>query len=371
MIVGVPSEVKPAERRVSVTPFGVAALIAAGHDVLVQAGAGAGAGYEDEHYAEHGAELLDEAADVFAQAELVAKVKEPLDEEVELLRPSQILFTYLHLAADPGLALALCESGATCIAYETVRDEAGRLPLLAPMSEIAGKLAVQAGATALESPSGGRGVLIGGSIGVPPGNVVVVGAGVAGANAASVAWGMGARVRVFDRDPARLESLEDRFFGAGLDTAYAEPVALADAIADADVVVGTVHVRGARTPRVVESAAVARMRPGSVIVDVSIDQGGCCETSRPTTHDDPVFTAEGVVHYCVTNMPGVVPVTATAALTNATLPRLLRLAAGGVPAALEDSELRSGLNIHAGEVTNDEVAKTAGVRPIEGALASV
>ena len=346
MNVGVPLEIKPDERRVALTPAGARELTRRGHRVLVEEGAGAGAGFPDAAYLAVGAECAT-VSEVFAEAELVLKVKEPLSVEVGRLSDQHTLFTYLHLAADPRLALALAETGARCIAYETVEDAQGRLPLLAPMSEVAGRLATQAGAAALTGPVGGRGLLIGGVPGVAPGEVLVLGGGAAG---------MGARVTIVDRSIPRLIELDERFAGR-VRTVHASELAIEELLPGADLVIGAVLVPGARAPRLVRREHLVCMRSGSVLVDISIDQGGCFETSRPTTHSDPVYEVDGVVHYCVTNMPGAVAATSTRALTNATLDYVLRLAGLGPEAALEaDPRFARGLNVADGRIVHDTVA---------------
>jgi alanine dehydrogenase len=353
MNIGIPTEIKPDERRVALTPAGAREFARRGHRVLVQRGAGEGSGFSDDAYRAAGAELADE---VFADAELILKVKEPQPEEVERLSPQHTLFTYLHLAADPRLAFALAESGARCIAYETVEDAAGRLPLLRPMSEIAGRLSAQAGAAALTGPGGGRGLLIGGVAGVAPAEVLVLGGGVAGTAAAVVAAGMGARVTILDRSIGRLVQLAEHF-GGQVRTVHASELTIEALLPSADMVIGAVLVTGARAPRLVRRSDLATLRPGTVLVDISIDQGGCFETSRPTTHSDPTYRVDDVVHYCVANMPGSVPVTSTRALTNATLDYALRLADLGPEAALEaDPLFAHGLNVAGGRIVHDAVA---------------
>jgi alanine dehydrogenase len=357
MIVGVPSEVKDDEYRVAITPAGVRELSSCGHQVLLQAGAGEGSAMSDEQFEEQGARIVPDAASVFAEAELVLKVKEPQAEEVALLREGQTLFTYLHLAAEPELARGLMASGATCIAYETVEDMDGRLPLLAPMSEVAGKIATQAGAFMLEKPLGGRGILLGGVPGVAAATVLVIGGGVVGMNAAFIAIGMEADVFVFDRSIDRLRELDVAFAGRA-STVYSSTLAVEQMLPAADLVIGAVLVHGGRAPHVVTREQLELMKPNAVLVDVSIDQGGCFETSRPTTHSDPTFEVDGITHYCVTNMPGAVPITSTYALTNATLPYVIELAEQGVEEALEHSaSLRMGLNVQHGEVTHPAVAE--------------
>jgi alanine dehydrogenase len=356
--VGVPAEVKPDEYRVALTPAGAHELVRHGHDVWVQHDAGAGSGLADEAYERAGARIGD--AEAAWGCDLVLKVKEPQPSEYAFLHDDQILFTYLHLAANPGVADALRRAGTTAIAYETVEDRAGRLRLLAPMSEIAGRLAVQAGARHLERPAGGRGVLLGGVAGVAPGSVVVIGAGIVGTNAAVVAAGMQAHVAVLDTSLERLRDLELALAGR-VTLLHSTRLAIEELLPTADLVVGAVLVPGARAPRLVTREALRLMRPGSVIVDVSVDQGGCVETSRPTTHSDPVFEVDGIVHYGVANMPGAVPVTATRALANATLPYVLRIADEGVDGAIaRHEELRPGVNVRAGKLTNAAVAAALG-----------
>ncbi len=360
MIVGCPAEVKSNEHRVGLTPESVGELTAHGHEVLIEAGAGRGVGAADEDYVRVGARVVDSTEALWAAADLVVKVKEPQARERAMLRSGQTLFTYLHLAPDPEQVADLVASGATCIAYETVTDELGRLPLLAPMSQVAGRMSIQAGAHALERAQGGAGVLLGGVPGVHSGEVVVIGGGMVGENAVEMAVGIGASVTVLDRDVAVLGRLSRRF-GSGIETVYSTRAALEDLVLGADLVIGAVLVAGARAPRLLSADLVTRMRPGSVLVDVAIDQGGCFETSRPTTLDDPTYVVDGVVHYCVTNMPGAVPRTSTYALNNATLPFVLTLADRGIlPALRDDAHLRNGLNVHAGRVTEAHVADATG-----------
>jgi alanine dehydrogenase len=355
MRIGVPREIMTDEYRVALTPAGANELGRAGHEVWVEHLAGAGSSFSDEAYERVGAHVGD--AEAAWGCDLVLKVKEPLASEFPLLRDDQVLFTYLHLAANPAVADALRAAGTTAIAYETVQDRRGHLPLLAPMSEIAGRLAAQAGARYLERPLGGRGVLLGGVAGVAPGSVVVIGGGIVGINAALVAAGMQAHVAVLDTDLGRLRELELVLAGR-VTLLYSTRLAIAELAAEADLVVGAVLVPGARAPRLLGRDAVRAMRPGSVIVDVAVDQGGCVETARPTTHSDPVYVEEGVLHYCVANMPGAVPVTSTQALCNATLPYVLFIASEGVEAALaERADLSAGLNIRDGEVVNPAVAE--------------
>ena len=354
MRIGVPRETKIDEYRVAVTPAGADELIRRGHEVRVERGAGSGAGLEDRAYERVGATIGD-AAQCWG-CDLVVKVKEPQADEFALLRQDQILFTYLHLAAYPAVADALREAGTTAIAYETVEDERGRLPLLAPMSEVAGRLAVQAGAQVLEKPAGGRGVLLGGVAGVSPGRVVIIGGGQVGINAAMIASGMQAQVAVLDVDLGRLRELE-LVIGGRIELLHSTRLAVEEHIADADLVVGAVLVPGDRAPRVITREMLGVMRPGSVIVDVAVDQGGCVETTRPTTHSDPTYVVDEVVHYCVANMPGAVPVTSTRALSNATLPYVLAIADEGFEGAVERlPALGPGLNTRAGELVNPVVA---------------
>jgi alanine dehydrogenase len=370
MRVGVPAEIKPDEYRVAITPAGVRELSEHGHEVVIEAGAGEGSTIPDGEYGAQGARIVEGAAAVFDAAELILGVKEPQPAELELLRPHHTLFTYLHLAPDPELTRALCETGATGVAYETVSDARGRLPLLAPMSEVAGKIATQAGAFFLEKPLGGRGVLLGGVPGVPAANVMVIGGGVVGFNAASVAIGMEADVFVFDRDIDRLRELDVAFAGRA-STVYSSTLSIEEMLPRADLVIGAVLVHGARAPYVIRREQLRLMRRRAVLVDVAIDQGGCFETSRPTTHSDPTFEVDGVTHYCVANMPGAVPVTSTFALTNATLPYVLALADHGVRGAIaQDPGLRPGVNVAAGRVTHPAVAEGTGLpyTPLEDVL---
>jgi alanine dehydrogenase len=360
MRIGVPTEIKADEYRVAITPAGVRELTARGHEVLVQSGAGDGSAMGDVQFLAQGARIVPDAESVFAQAELVLKVKEPQPPEVALLREGQTLFTYLHLAAEPELARGLQSSGATCIAYETVEDAAGRLPLLAPMSEVAGKIATQAGAFMLEKPLGGRGILLGGVPGVAAATVLVIGGGVVGMNAAFIAIGMQADVFVFDKSIDRLRELEVAFAGRA-STVYSSTLAIEEMLPLADLVIGAVLVHGGRAPHVVTREQLKLMRPHAVLVDVSIDQGGCFETSRPTTHSNPTFEVDSITHYCVTNMPGAVPITSTYALTNATLPYVIQLADQGVDAALErDPGLRLGVNVAEGRIIHPAVAEALG-----------
>lgn len=360
MRIGVPTEIKTAERRVGLTPTSVRELVEDGHEVMVQSGAGLGIGATDDVYEGVGASIGSDAAAIFDFAKMVVKVKEPQPSETDMLRPDHVLFTYLHLAPDAEQTKALVASEATCIAYETVTDPKGGLPLLAPMSKVAGRMAVQAGAHSLESPQGGAGLLLGGVPGVAPAKVVVIGGGVVGVNAVEMAVGLGADVTVLDRQLDVLDDLAARF-GPSIKTAFSTRAALEDLVVDADLVVGAVLVKGARAPKLVTAEMVKHMRSGSVLVDVAIDQGGCMETSRPTTHTEPTYVVDGVVHYCVANMPGGVPKTSTYALNNATLPFTLALANKGAKAALEqDPHLRNGLNVSAGQVTESAVAEALG-----------
>jgi len=359
-VVGVPTEIKPDEFRVGVTPAGVRELIRHGHQVLVQAGAGEGSAIADAAYVEQGARIVAGARDVFAQAELVVKVKEPQPGEVALLRGDHVVFTYLHLAADIALTRGLMGSGATCIAYETVEDARGRLPLLAPMSEVAGKIATQAGAFMLEKPLGGRGLLLGGVPGVAAGKVMVIGGGVVGQNAAEIAIGMGAETYVYDRSIDRLRELEVLLNGR-CSTCFASTLEIEERLPEVDLVVGAVLIPGAKAPRVITRDQLRLMKRHAVLVDVSIDQGGCFETSRPTTHSDPTYEVDGITHYCVANMPGAVPITSTYALTNATMPYVVRLADQGLAALRGDAGFAAGLNVHGGQVTYAPVAEAAGM----------
>lgn len=356
MRIGVPREIKIHEYRVGLTPDAAARLAREGHDVLVETGAGVGAGFEDAEYTAAGAEIVADADSVFGAAKMIVKVKEPQPDECARLSPGQILFTYLHLAADPEQARALMRSGATAIAYETVTSAQGTLPLLKPMSCIAGRMATQVGAHYLEMPTG-RGMLLGGVPGVAPARVVVVGAGVAGTNALEMAVGLRADVTVLDIDLLRLEELATRF-GNRIRTLYSTPEVIAREVRTADLVIGSVLIPGASAPKLVTGEMVRSMRPGSVLVDIAIDQGGCFETSRPTSHADPVYVDSGVVHYAVTNMPGAVPRTAALALTNATLPHVLSLARSGWRQAVQrDPHLRNGVNVSAGEIRHRAVAE--------------
>lgn len=361
MLIGVPKEIKNHEYRVGLTPGSVRELIAHGHKVLVETGAGNGIGMRDEDYAAAGAAIAPTAAQIFAQADLIVKVKEPQPAERKQLRPGQVLFTYLHLAPDPEQAKDLIASGATCIAYETVTSSRGGLPLLAPMSEVAGRMSIQAGATALQKAHGGRGVLLGGVPGVEPGKVVILGGGVVGSHAADMAVGLGADVTVIDRSVDVLRVI-NAHWGGRVKTVVSTRDAVEKHVLTADLVIGGVLIPGAAAPKLVTAAMIKRMQPGSVVVDVAIDQGGCFETSHATTHADPTYVVDDVVHYCVANMPGAVPRTSTFALNNVTLPFVLDLADKGWRRALiEDPHLMNGLNIHQGRVTNHEVAEALGL----------
>ena len=361
MLIGVPQETKTHEYRVGLTPASVREVRAHGHEVLVERGAGAGAGVSDDEYLAAGARLAGGADEVFAAAEMIVKVKEPQPAERARLRPGQVLFTFLHLAADPDQAQDLVASGAICIAYETVTSPQGTLPLLAPMSEIAGRMSIQVGAASLEKARGGRGVLLSGVPGVAPGKVVILGAGNVGANAAYVAIGIGAEVVVMDKSPEALRRIAAQY-GARVKTVRALADLVAEHVAGAHLVVGAVLIPGARAPRLVTRAMLGRMKQGAVLVDVSIDQGGCFETSRPTTHEQPTYVVDGVVHYCVANMPGGVARTSAYALNNATLPFVLALADKGWKRALaDDAHLREGLNVALGRVTHEAVAQALGL----------
>lgn len=360
MRIGVPKEIKVHEYRVGMTPESVREAVVRGHEVLVETGAGGGIGASDDEYRAAGASIAASAAEVFAAAGLLVKVKEPQPVERARLRPGQVLFTYLHLAPDPGQCRDLVASGAVCLAYETVTQPGGGLPLLAPMSEVAGRMSVQVGAGCLERERGGMGLLLGGVPGVAPGRVVVLGAGSVGTNAALMAVGAGAQVVVLDRSIDALRRIDARF-GARVVTGFASIAAIEREVLAADLVIGAVLVPGAAAPKLVSRDLVRRMKPGSVIVDVAIDQGGCCETSRPTTHADPTFVVDGVVHYCVANMPGGVPRTSAFALNNATLPFVLALADKGWRRAVaDDPHLRGGLNVALGQVTHPAVAEALG-----------
>lgn len=367
MHIGVPKEIKPQEHRAGLTPPSVRELVQHGHQVSVQTGTGAGIGCDDAQYEAAGARIVPDAASVFAQAEMIIKVKEPQAAEIQLLRPGQLLFTYLHLAPDPEQTKGLLASGCTAIAYETITDTQGRLPLLAPMSEVAGRMAIQVGAVTLQKSEGGRGVLLGGVPGVAPGKVAVLGGGVVGTHAAKMAVGLGADVTILDRSVTRLRELDD-IFGGRVKLVYASAHEVEQAALTADLVVGAVLVPGAAAPKLLTRAQIARMQPGSVLVDVAIDQGGCFETSRATTHSDPTYVVDGVVHYCVANMPGGVARTSTWALNNATLPFALALAnKGWQQACKDDVHLRNGLNVHAGRLTYAAVGDSLKLPWVEAA----
>ncbi len=361
MRVGCPREIKNNENRVGLTPAGVRSLVSAGHEVTVETGAGERSGFSDAEYQATGARLAATAAEVFERAELLVKVKEPQPAEIEQLRPGQVLFTYLHLAPDPEQARGLLRRKVTGIAYETIHDGSGRLPLLTPMSEVAGRMAAHVGAFYLQQPNGGRGMLLGGVPGVPPAHVVVLGAGVVGLNAIKVAAGMGARVTALDRSLPTLRYLDD-IFGNRIETLWSNEQHVEEAVAQADLVIGAVLIPGASAPKLVTRRMLPEMKPGSVIVDVAVDQGGCVETTRPTTHADPVYFVDGVLHYAVANMPGALPRTSTIALTNATLPYALKLAGKGVREALRsDPGFLAGLNTHDGHITCRPVAESLGL----------
>ncbi len=369
MLVGAPKEIKKAERRVGLTPSSVRELVAHGHEVLVESTAGNGIGAADGAYVAAGARIAPTAGDVWRAADLIVKVKEPQAVERAQLGEDQVLFTYLHLAPDPDQTRELVESGSTCIAYETVTDRKGGLPLLAPMSQVAGRMSIQAGAHCLEAPNGGAGLLLGGVPGVKAANVVVIGGGVVGEHAIQMAAGLGGEVVVLDKDIAVLDRLARRF-GTALQTVYSTASAVEEWVLDADLVVGAVLIKGDRAPRLVTAEMVKKMRPGSVLVDVAIDQGGCFETSRPTTHEEPTYIVDEVVHYCVANMPGAVPRTSTYALNNATLPFTLALAdKGAKQAMLDDEHLLGGLNVCKGTVTEEHVAHALGYEYVEPKVA--
>jgi len=367
--IGVVNEIKPDEYRVALTPAGARELTQRGHEVLVEAGAGAGSSFPDDAYRSIGASFAT-AEDVWAQADLVLKVKEPLPAEYALIREGVVLFTYLHLAANEALTRALVESGAACVAYETVETDDRRLPLLAPMSEVAGRLAAQAGATFLEKPLGGRGLLLGGVAGVAPGHVALLGGGIVGYNAAVIALGLGAQVTILERSVDRMRHLEEVLSGR-VSLLMSSSLQIEESVIQADVVIGAVLIPGALAPKLITRQMVHEMKPGSVLCDVAIDQGGCAETSRPTTHSEPVYTVEGVIHYCVANMPGAVPVTATKALTNVTLPYVEAIADHGLAEAVaRDRSLARGVNVLHGKVTYEAVAEAHGLEyaPLEDVL---
>ncbi len=372
MLVGTPKEIKNHEYRVGLTPESARELVGHGHQVLIETGAGDGIGADDEAYRDAGAAIVDTAEEVFAKADMIVKVKEPLAPERAMLRENQILYTYLHLAPDPDQTKDLLDAGVVGIAYETVTDRHGGLPLLKPMSQVAGRMSVHAGASALEKAHGGRGILLGGVPGVAPGKVTVIGGGVVGFNAAQMAVGLGADVTILDRNPEVLERLSD-YFGSRAKTRFSNKANLAECVAQADLVIGAVLIPGAAAPKLVTRAMLSTMKPGAVIADVAIDQGGCFETSKPTTHAEPTYTVDGIVHYCVANMPGAVSRTSTYALNNVTLPHALRIADLGWRKALaSDAHLANGLNVWAGKVTNAAVAHDLGYDAVglETALAA-
>ncbi|NBC20572.1 MAG: alanine dehydrogenase [Alphaproteobacteria bacterium] len=361
MRIGVPTEIKKQESRVGLTPESAGELVAAGHEVHVQEGAGVGSGFADAAYREAGASILPDADAVFGQSELIVKVKEPQPEECARLTPNHTLFTYLHLAPDPVQARGLIESGATAIAYETVTDEEGRLPLLTPMSQVAGRMSMQVAAWALMKTRRGRGLLLGGVPGVMPARVVIIGGGVSGTNAAEIAVGMRADVTIFDRDTGRLAQLDAQFNGL-VKTMYSTRKSLAEAVSEADLVIGAVLIPGASAPKLISRQQLRTMKPGAVLVDIAIDQGGCFETSHPTTHADPIYEVDGILHYCVANMPGAVPRTSTYALTNATLPFVMALAGKGTHGAINaDPHLARGLTVADGRITHEAVARDLGM----------
>lgn len=361
MRIGVPKEIKPEEYRIGLTPQSVSRLVSLGYSVMIESNAGLGIGVDDEGFLDVGADIVRSPEEIFEAAELIVKVKEPQPIERKMLRRGQILFTYLHLAADRKQTLDLLESGATCIAYETVTDDIGGLPLLTPMSQVAGRLAVQAGAKALEIVEKGRGILLGGVPGTAPANVVVIGGGVAGKNAIQIAMGMGANVAVLDTNTRTLESLSERF-GPSLKTFYSTPDSVLEVTLDADLIIGAVLVPGAKAPHLITKEMLKDLRPGTVLVDIAIDQGGCFETSVATEHSKPTFIVDGVVHYCVANMPGAVPRTSTYALNNVTLPRIIRLCKDGLSSVMQsDSNFRDGLNVFDGKLTHKAVAEDLGL----------
>ncbi|WP_138936011.1 alanine dehydrogenase [Roseovarius arcticus] len=365
MKIGCPTEIKPQEFRVGITPNAAQEAVSHGHDVLIQSGAGIGSGFTDDDYTSIGAKIIDTAEEVFATADMIVKVKEPQAVERKMLREGQLLFTYLHLAPDPDQTRDLIASGCTAIAYETVTDRNGGLPLLAPMSEVAGRLAPQTGSWALQKANGGSGVLMGGVPGVRPANVAVIGGGVVGAAAARVAVGMGANVTVLDRSIARLSYLDDIFMGR-LTTQYSDKGAVVELLPRMDMIVGAVLIPGAAAPKLVSRDQLSLMKPGSVLVDVAIDQGGCFETSKATTHKDPIYEVDGIVHYCVANMPGAVARTSTIALGNATMPFMLALAdKGWKKACADDPNLLNGLNVHAGQLTYEAVGTALGIDTVD------
>jgi len=361
MIVGVPKEIKTDEYRVGIVPAGVEFLVLHGHEVLIETDAGVGSGIDNEQYTAAGAQLVDGPEDVYGRAEMIVKVKEPLASEHKIIREGQVLFTYFHFAASRELTDAVLATGSVAIAYETVRSADGALPLLTPMSEVAGRLAIQEGAKCLERPMGGRGTLLSGVAGVEPAHIMILGGGVVGTNAAKIAAGFGARVNIFDINVDRMRYLDD-IMPANVNTVMSNPTNIRDRLRDADLVIGAVLIEGAKAPKLVSRDDLKRMKPGSVIVDVAIDQGGCFETSKPTTHSDPTYVVDGIVHYCVANMPGAVARTSTYALTNATTPYMVKLAdLGWEKATAEDTGLAHGVNMVDGNVTNEAVAETFGL----------
>ncbi|WIY27177.1 alanine dehydrogenase [Parasedimentitalea psychrophila] len=369
MKIGCPTEIKPQEFRVGMTPDAAREAVIQGHQVLIQQGAGMGSGFSDADYATAGANIIATAEEIFATADMIVKVKEPQPGERKMLREGQLLFTYLHLAPDPEQTHDLLESGCTAIAYETVTDDRGGLPLLSPMSEVAGRLAPQVGAWTLQKANGGRGVLMGGVPGVAPARVVVIGGGVVGTHAAKIAAGMGADVTVLDRSLARLKYLDD-VFGRDFKNQYSTAGATLDLVRQADMVIGAVLIPGAAAPKLISRAQLSEMKPGAAIVDVAIDQGGCFETSKATTHGDPIYDVDGIMHYCVANMPGAVARTSTIALGNATMPFMLALAGKGWrQACIDDAHLLNGLNVHAGQLTYYAVGKALGIDVVSPSVA--
>jgi alanine dehydrogenase len=369
MLVGIPKEIKNHEYRIGMTPAGVRELVGRGHQVMVQRDGGTSIGLNNDQYVQAGAEIVETAKEIFERADMIVKVKEPQPAECNMLRPGQTLFTYLHLAPDPTQTELLLASGATCIAYETVTDDNAALPLLAPMSEVAGRMSIQEGASCMEKAHGGSGILMGGVPGVEAANVLVIGGGVVGLNAARIAMGMGAKVTIVDRSLSRLKQI-DELYGDRLSTLYSTTDAIEKQLASADVVIGAVLIPGAAAPKLISRAMLKLMKPGSVLVDVAIDQGGCFETSKPTTHENPTYVVDGIIHYCVANMPGGVARTSTFALTNATIPYVIALADKGAYQALsDDKHLLNGLNVHNGMVTVEAVASALGYRFVDAKTA--
>ncbi|MBL4748610.1 MAG: alanine dehydrogenase [Magnetovibrio sp.] len=364
MLIGVPKEIKNNERRVGLVPESVAEIVAHGHKVLVETMAGSGIGMDDAAYIAAGASIALDAKEVFTKADMIVKVKEPQAVECAMLKPEQILFTYLHLAPDPIQTKALIDSGCIAVAYETITQSSGGLPLLAPMSEVAGRMAIQVGAAALEGFHGGRGILLGGVPGVEPGKVTILGGGVAGTNAMAMAVGLGAQVVVIDRDPNKLKHIDEIYKGR-VQTVYSTSATVKHHVLSADLVIGTVLIPGAAAPKLITRELVKGMKKGSVIIDVAVDQGGCAQTTHATTHEDPTYVVDGVVHYCVANMPGGVARTSTLALNNATLPYVLRLADGQLQALLADQHFLNGLNIYCGAVTHQAVARDLGLSYVD------